>query len=420
MKNKKIAIIGAGITGLSSGQILKDLGYDITIYEKNPYPGGLIACSNINGILFHKVGGHVFNTKNENVSKWFWQKADKTKFHQNKRNAKIYFKGMYLGYPIENNIYKFDEITIENIIDELLNIFCNEDERKMPDNFDDFLRTKFGNTLYNLYFNPYNKKIWKTDLKNIPLKWLKGKLPMPDIKDILLNNIIKKEETQMVHSAFWYPEENGSQYIANTLAKELNIKYNSNIDKIENKGNQWVINGNIYDLIIYTGDIRNLITTIDDALLSPLLKKSLNTLKANGTSNVLCEIDKNDFSWMYFPEDEYKIHRIIYTGNFSPKNNGDSHRNTCTIEYSGYMSKEEFEDEVKKLPGRPKIIAYNYEPNSYIIHLHDTEQIVAEVKNLLESKNFYLIGRFAEWKYYNMDNAIDASMKLANRLQRYS
>ncbi len=123
---------------------------------------------------------------------------------------------------------------------------------------------------------------------------------------------------------------------------------------------------------------------------------------------------------MYFPEDEYKIHRIIYTGNFSSNNNGNSHRNTCTIEYSGYMSKEEFEDEVKKLPCRPKIIAYNYEPNSYIIHLHDTEQIVAEVKNLLESKNFYLIGRFAEWKYYNMDNAIDASMKLADRLQRYS
>lgn len=89
-----------------------------------------------------------------------------------------------------------------------------------------------------------------------------------------------------------------------------------------------------------------------------------------------------------FPENEYKIHRIIYTGNFSSKNNWDSHRNTCTIEYSGYMSKEEFEDEVKKLPCRPKIIAYNYEPNSYIIHLQDAEQIVAEVKNLLESKNF--------------------------------
>jgi protoporphyrinogen oxidase len=246
MKNKKIAIIGAGITGLSSGQILKDLGYDITIYEKNPYPGGLIACTNINGILFHKVGGHVFNTKNPSVSKWFWQKVDKTKFHQNKRNAKIYFKGMYLGYPIENNIYKFDEITIENIIDELLTIFCNEGEKKIPDNFDDFLRKKFGNTLYNLYFNPYNKKIWKTDLKNIPLKWLKGKLPMPDIKDIILNNIIKKEETQMVHSAFWYPEENGSQYIANTLAKELNIKYNSNIDKIKTKA----INGLLMEIFM--------------------------------------------------------------------------------------------------------------------------------------------------------------------------
>lgn len=416
MKNKKIAIIGAGITGLSSGQILKDIGYDITIYEKESFPGGLIACSNINGILFHKVGGHVFNTKNSNVNNWFWSKVDKNKFNLNKRNAKIHIKNMCIEYPIENNIYRFDEITVKNIIKELLTIYCNKDENT-SDNFDDFLRRKFGNTLYNLYFSSYNKKIWKTDLKNIPLKWLQGKLPMPDINDIFLNNIIKKEETQMVHSTFWYPEENGSQYIANTLAQELNIKYNSNVDKIENKGDHWVINGNSYDMIIYTGDIRNLTTTIDDALLPTHLKKSLNTLKSNGTSNVLCEIDKNDFSWMYFPEDEYKIHRIIYTGNFSSKNNGNSLRNTCTIEYSGYMNKEEFEDEIKKLPGRPKIIAYNYEPNSYIIHLHDTEQIATEVKKLLEKKHFYLIGRFAEWKYYNMDNAIEASMILANKLK---
>ena len=69
---------------------------------------------------------------------------------------------------------------------------------------------------------------------------------MPDIKDILLNNIIKKEETQIGHSAFWYPEENGYQYIANTLAKELNIKYNSNIDKIKTKA----INGLLMEIFM--------------------------------------------------------------------------------------------------------------------------------------------------------------------------
>lgn len=38
---KKIAIIGAGISGLSSAHFLKD-HYDVTVFEKESTPGGLI------------------------------------------------------------------------------------------------------------------------------------------------------------------------------------------------------------------------------------------------------------------------------------------------------------------------------------------------------------------------------------------
>lgn len=60
MKKQKVAVIGAGISGLTVAQLLKDK-YHVTVYEKDDKPGGLIKCDRINGSLFHTCGGHVLS-----------------------------------------------------------------------------------------------------------------------------------------------------------------------------------------------------------------------------------------------------------------------------------------------------------------------------------------------------------------------
>jgi UDP-galactopyranose mutase len=50
--------------------------------------------AHVNGNLFHLVGGHVFNSKNETVLEWFWRFFDKDKeFVKASRNAKIFLNG---------------------------------------------------------------------------------------------------------------------------------------------------------------------------------------------------------------------------------------------------------------------------------------------------------------------------------------
>ena len=71
----KIAIIGAGISGLSIGQLLKDT-HNVTVFESESRPGGLIKCDKVQGNLFHRTGGHVFNTKRQDVMVWFWHFFD--------------------------------------------------------------------------------------------------------------------------------------------------------------------------------------------------------------------------------------------------------------------------------------------------------------------------------------------------------
>ncbi|MEM1021128.1 MAG: FAD-dependent oxidoreductase, partial [Pseudomonadota bacterium] len=42
---KTIAIVGAGFAGLSTGKLLRDLGYDVTIFEKEADVGGVWSAS---------------------------------------------------------------------------------------------------------------------------------------------------------------------------------------------------------------------------------------------------------------------------------------------------------------------------------------------------------------------------------------
>ncbi|MVN23451.1 protoporphyrinogen/coproporphyrinogen oxidase [Mucilaginibacter arboris] len=418
---KKAVVIGSGISGLSISRMLSDR-YEVQILEKSDKAGGLIKCDRIDGNLFHKVGGHVFNSKDQTVLNWFWQHFDRDQeFLKATRNAKILLNEKLIGYPLENYLYQLPENETRAIVEELVQMLVNEKDKDVNyDNFRDFLIGNFGENLYRLYFGPYNSKIWNTDISKVPLEWLDGKLPMPQIKEVIMSNIIKKEESTMVHASFYYPKRDGSQFIVNRLSEGQNINLSFQVTDIsvDAEGRLSINNGsNLADLLIYCGDVRQLskIMRIDDRELKDALE-SVADLPSNGTSNVLCETDENNISWLYLPEEKFKAHRIIYTGNFSDTNNEGTNRKTCVVEFSGKQDKETMLQELKSLPGNLKPLAFNYEPNSYIIQHKGTRSKISNLKSQLAKYNVYLLGRFAEWEYYNMDKAIESAMELNVKL----
>lgn len=246
------------------------------------------------------------------------------------------------------------------------------------------------------------------------MEWLEGKLPMPNIQDIFESNILREEEDNMVHSTFYYPKENGSQFIVDRLKQGLDITTDAEVTEITKNGEQLQLpSGESFDKMIYCGDVRKLPKFCKDILSEAGVDVSaIEQLRSNGTSNLFCETDDNDISWLYIPQDFTKAHRIIYTGNFSDSNNRGSARKTCVVEFSGKVDYDTMVEEIKKLPGNLSPISYNYEPNSYVIQDKQTRKLIQDAKAALKQKNIYLLGRFAEWEYYNMDKAIEASFNL--------
>ena len=179
---KKIAIIGAGISGLSMAHFLKDK-YAVKIFEKESCAGGLIKCVKENGSLFHTCGGHVFNSKRQDVLNWFWKQfRQDDEFVKADRNSCIFVEregttAEYdkVPYPIENNVYHLNKDIQQRFysdLDEIDKMGGADINFNDYENFGDFLRRRFGKTLYGLYFEPYNKKVWRCDLNQIPMSWM--------------------------------------------------------------------------------------------------------------------------------------------------------------------------------------------------------------------------------------------------------
>ena len=214
---KRIAIIGAGVSGLTMGRLLAT-NASVTVFESDSRPGGLIKCARVDGNLFHTCGGHVFNTRREDVLDFFWGIFDRDRdFVKADRNSVVKMPdGAEIPYPIENHAYMLDDDTLRAVIADVAGMRAAGSE---PANFEEFLRKQFGDTLYRLYFGPYNRKVWRRDLSDVPLSWLEGKLPMPAPEEILYNNIRRVKEKAFVHSSFYYERQGGSQFIADTLAE---------------------------------------------------------------------------------------------------------------------------------------------------------------------------------------------------------
>lgn len=409
----KYIIIGAGISGLSIAQLLNKSN-EVIVLEKDSRPGGMIKCDRVEGSLFHRTGGHVFNTKRDDVMQWFWSFFDKERqFTKALRNSSVVMDdGNMVPYPIENHAYLLNEEIGQRIANDLVRMA--KEEGREPTNFEEFLKGRFGDTLYDIYFKPYNWKVWRRDLTKVPLSWLEGKLPMPSVAEIIFANIYHVEERQFVHSSFYYPKEGGSQFLADTFAKGLDIRYGTTVEKISKTANGWNINGIEADRVAYCGNVKHLPKLLSSAVDIKSFVDSIESLEYHGTTSVFCEIEKNPYSWIYQPSMKHLSHRIICSGNFSDSNNVEG-KMTGTIEFTDEISKEDILDNLKRMPYSPKYLTHNYERYTYPIQDKNTRTMISSLKEKLEPYGMYLCGRFAEWEYANMDVCMGYAIDLYNQ-----
>jgi len=105
-----VLIIGAGLTGLSTAfHLEKRGGIDYSIYEKREKVGGLCRSEyktrpGLKGKFTFDILGHLLHLKKRYTIRRVKELLRKNLISQD-RDAQIYSKGVYTGYPFQANIH---------------------------------------------------------------------------------------------------------------------------------------------------------------------------------------------------------------------------------------------------------------------------------------------------------------------------
>ena len=413
----KIAVLGAGVSGLSAARLLKDKGHDVTVYEKESTVGGLARSRYVDGILYDPHGGHILNSKKPEVMEWAFSILSKEKWQYTARNAKIYFNGKYVSYPFELSLCELD---IDDAVD-CIHDFILAQSGPEPDNFRDWLVWNFGQAIADYYMLPYNEKIWAYPLEKMETKWMQGKMPLPSKKEMIHSMLLKDPtERKMPHSTFYYPIDGGIQSFMDAIAEGLKIQCDSGVENIKKDEEGWRINGDVkYDRVISTIPLPVLGRVMSG--IPETVMNCIADLKYNSLTTVLFECPETDITWLYIPSKEYRSHRVGYQSALTPHANLKSKKGAGALEIIGNQFDVAGLDEKEGiLPDElqyRKTLDSQFTEYAYVIHDLNYRKNIGTIKEYFDTVDgFDLLGRWGTWNYKNMDLCIWDAMELTKKL----
>ncbi|RLD09489.1 MAG: hypothetical protein DRI44_08365 [Chlamydiae bacterium] len=393
----RVAVIGAGLAGLTANKILEKQGYEVIVLEKHSHPGGLCYSIEIDGVPIDIAGGHIFNATDSSVREFVFGFTSREEWNYLSRNAKILIEDIAMNYPFEYNVAAF--------FPEFFDLFISQVDKPKFINLADFFRSSFGEWAYEKYFRPYNEKIWQYNLHLISTCWMdKTKIPLTtkDIKNELIKKNEQRVEQNMTHSTFYYPKNGGIYHVlVKPLLKDANVKYDVIIERIRKHGKSIFIKTNVgifdVDMVVNTAPLSDLLQWLS-------YRHNL-ILPHHGTDVLLVKSDfftreeNSDISWMYFPERKYWWHRFDNLSYFQQRAHEYMLIEAPLGAYHGQkVELGKFKFEIVKVFRH----VMTYPINDITDEANGRKSIISELRD----NSIICCGRWGAWEYLNMDKVI--------------
>lgn len=426
----KIAIIGAGPTGLSCAYRLRELEFDdFIILEQNSYVGGLCSSFKDSSCFTWDVGGHVIYSSNEIVLEII---NDLLKYHlvYHLREAFVKYQNILIPFPFQNNIRHLPNSELIECFNGLLNSTINKNI-----NFKDWILNNFGSGISNCFMIPYNEKIWNYPLDKLSTEWAEKSISIPEVKKLFNNIILKSDDVNHGSNVkFMYPKIGGVGYLFEQMQTKFKDKIELNVEVVKinpSLRNIYLNNGNVikYDCLINTSPLDKLINMLDgnySDLVDASKKLKYNNIHVFGFG--FDKLIKNNFHWLYFPEKKYVFYRVSQTSKYAPDNTNNS-KIIVEITDTGKYTKEELKDIVLKDLIKSRIIDdsflnniksyfYRFIDRGYPIPTVETQSSVNYILNRLELLNIFSRGRLGAWSYNlgSMQDAMLQGVEIAGRI----
>ena len=459
-----LIIIGGGPTGLSAAY---HYGEGALLLEKNDTVGGWCRSIDDHGFTFD-YAGHIMFSNDPYVLK-LYEKLLGDNLHWQNREAWVYSKNVYTRYPFQGALYGLPPTVIKECIlgaidarygvqeaansapacateskpedccaDGSVDLGANPARVATPpkQSFEDFIYKVWGSGIAKHFAIPYNKKIWTVPLSEMETSWLGGRVPLPDLGEIIEGALEPVGKPMGPNARFGYPLKGGFQALIEGFLPHITGKVETGAELVGLYPTEHVIalaDGRrfSYDQLISTMPLPELIRLIGDEAPAGV-RAAAEGLKHISIRCVNIGIGREKVTekhWIYYPEDSI-FHRIFVQGNASPHCNPPGGFGiTCEISYSPWKPLPVDGDalierciadciKVGLMNADDPIITANAVdmPYAYVVYDHQRADNVATVKNWLAQHDIVLSGRYSEWEYYNSDHAFVAGKKAAEHV----
>jgi UDP-galactopyranose mutase len=464
-QHSQTVIVGAGPTGLSAAYHLQ---HDYALVERNSDIGGWCRSIQANGFTFDYVGHIMFS--NEPYVHRMYKILLGDNVHWQDREAWIYSKGVYTRYPFQGSLYGLPPEVIKECLvgaiearfgaakkpvtngHPLVEDCCGDgilestaaacgisarEAQKDPKNFAEFIYKVWGAGIAKHFAIPYNRKLWAVPLEQMETSWLGGRVPLPDIGEMIDGALSPSPKPMGPNARFGYPLQGGFQALVNGFLPHLkgDILLNSNVTGVSpSKKTVTLGDGRMlqYDHLISTMPLPALIRRMGSEAPRDI-QEAASGLRHTSVRGVHIGVGRPNITekhWIYYPEDTV-FHRIFVQGNASPFCNPPGGFGfTCEITYGPRKPLPCDGEELTQLCIRDAIrcgfireddpiwaTAQVDLPFAYVIYDHGRAERVREIRAWLEEHDIIPAGRYGEWEYYNSDHAFIAGKNAAEAVR---
>lgn len=439
----KIIIIGAGLTGISTAYHLEKNGFfDYKIFEKDTQIGGLCKSVYQDGFTFDYTG-HLLHLNDNYCTELIKNNINLDNFNLITRKSFIYSHEKYTPYPYQTNLYGLPKEVIKECIcgfvecekEKIISQFIKNKNKKNAKSYYNWVMQNFGAGFGKHFFFPYQEKIFDFNIKKLSSTWTGRFVPNTSLESLILGCIEKSDEKIGYNSKFFYPKKSGIFYLIKNFAKHLlnPIHTNFGVKSIDTKGKKVIFNNGHtekFDILINTMPLDNLLDSLLQNSSTIELKNASKNLLCNGVINFNFGIfsDKTyDKHWIYYPEKKHPFYRIGffhgYSNSMAPNGCSSMYGEFSYLKKSKKFIKQKLDiclKESKKLLEvqdseilTEKILNLEH---AYVIYDVWRDKNISKIHKALNKKSIYSIGRYGQWKYSSMQEAILDGKSIVEKL----
>jgi len=306
-----------------------------------------------------------------------------------------------------------------------------------PRNFEEFIYKVWGAGIAKHFAIPYNRKLWAVPLDEMETSWLGGRVPLPDLEEMIEGALSPVPKPMGPNARFGYPLRGGFQALMDAFVPRLSgdLRLDTEVMSVSPARHTVTLGDGTrvpFEVLVSTMPLPLLVRRMGHEA-PPEIHEAAAGLRHVSVRCVNLGVAREALTekhWIYYPGDTV-FHRIFVQGNASPLCNPPGGFGlTCEITYSehkplpcdGHALTQRCIDECRRVgiigPDDAVPVANQTDlPYAYVVYDHGRRARVDHIRAWLLERDIVLAGRYSEWEYYNSDHAFIAGRKAAETAQ---